>query len=117
MIQLSDFYISVGGSYEAVLNRLQSEQMIKRFLLKFSKDKTYNELKQAFADKDTQSAFLAAHTLKGTAANLGLDSLSASASVLTESLRHAETFPTGISTAAVDDSYYAAIRNIALLED
>lgn len=115
-MQLNQFYISVGGKYEDVLYRLQNEQMIKKFLIKFLKDQTYNNLKKAIADKDTQSAFLAAHTLKGTAANLGLDSLASAASELTEVLRVATSFPENISISPVDETYYTAIKSIALLE-
>lgn len=115
-MQLHNFYISVGGNFESVLDRLQSKQIIQKFLLRFVKDQTYNNLKKAIADQDTRSAFLAAHTLKGTAANLGLDSLALAASELTETFRNAAAFPQDVSTDAVDESYYTVIKNIALLE-
>lgn len=115
-MQLNDFYISVGGNYETVLARLQSEQIIQKFLLRFLKDQTYNDLKKAVDAKDAPTAFLAVHTLMGTAANLGLDTLASDASALTELLRGAAEFPDGISTSEVDKSYYAAIKSIAMLE-
>lgn len=116
MLQLNEFYILVGGNYETVLDRLQSEQIIRKFLLRFLKDQTYANLKKAVLEKDPKAAFLAAHTLKGTAANLGLDSLALSASALTEVFRGATAFPQGVSTADVDEAYYNAVKHIALLE-
>lgn len=115
-MQLNQFFILVGGKYESVLDRLQDGKIIYKFLLRFLKDQTYGNLKKAISDNDVQAAFLAAHTLKGTAANLGLDDLSAAASVLTEELRGAQAFPENISVASVDEAYYTAIKNIALLE-
>ena len=84
---ITQFYEKAGGEYSAVLNRLGSEAMIKRFVLKFPKDPGFAELAKGFSDRDAERAFRAAHTMKGICANLGFDSLFHSVSALTESLR------------------------------
>ena len=84
---LSEFYSSLGESLDEVLERLRLESRIVKYLGLFLSDPSFNELKDAFAKNDAQTAFRAAHTLKGVAANLGLNKLSASSSELTEDLR------------------------------
>lgn len=61
--------------------------MIRRFLAKFLEDGTFSELSSTMEAGNRQDAFCYAHTLKGVCANLGLGSLQASVSKLTEDLR------------------------------
>ena len=83
---MEKFYSMVGGSFEKTLSRLPSEAMIRKFILKFPADPTFGQLKAALPGGD-ETAFRAAHTLKGVAQNLGLDRLYESAAALTEDLR------------------------------
>ncbi len=83
---MEKFYQEVGGSFEKTLSRLPSEAMIRKFVLKFPADPTYDQLEAALPGGD-ETAFRAAHTLKGVAQNLGLDRLYESAAALTEDLR------------------------------
>ena len=62
---LKEAYESVESNYDNVLKRLGSEGMIKRFAVKFIDDPTFGELKNALAAGDGESAFRAAHTMKG----------------------------------------------------
>ena len=64
---LKEAYESVESNYDNVLKRLGSEGMIKRFAVKFIDDPTFGELKNALAAGDGESAFRAAHTMKGAA--------------------------------------------------
>lgn len=61
--------------------------LYEKFLRKFPEDPTFSELKAAIAAKDTETAFRAAHTLKGMAGNLSLRRFTAQVSRLTEVLR------------------------------
>ena len=70
---LKEAYESVESNYDNVLKRLGSEGMIKRFAVKFIDDPTFGELKNALAAGDGESAFRAAHTMKGICLNLGYD--------------------------------------------
>ena len=72
---LKEAYESVESNYDNVLKRLGSEGMIKRFAVKFIDDPTFGELKNALAAGDGESAFRAAHTMKGICLNLGFDKL------------------------------------------
>ena len=80
-------YAKMGANYEEVLGRLYNEAMIHKFVLLFLKDDSYSNLEAALKAGDVQTAFRAAHTLKGLAANLGLVQLGQAASALTEALR------------------------------
>ena len=44
---MRECYEAIGGNYEAVLERLHSEALIRRFALKFLEDQSYIQLKQA----------------------------------------------------------------------
>ena len=43
---MQECYEAIGGNYEAVLGRLHSEALIRRFALKFLEDQSYIQLKQ-----------------------------------------------------------------------
>lgn len=116
MMELNDFFASVGGDYSQVLARLPGENMIRRFLGKFLRDPSHADLHAALEREDIESAFRAAHTLKGTAANLGLDGLAAAASELTEALRGADTLPPRHLVDACDAAYRATVDQIARLD-
>ena len=44
---MQECYEAIGGNHEAVLGRLHSEALIRRFTLKFLEDQSYIQLKQA----------------------------------------------------------------------
>lgn len=116
-MSLSEFYSSLGESFEEVLGRLGMESRIIKYLGLFIHDPSFNELKEAFANNDAKTAFRAAHTLKGVAANLGLNKLSASSSELTEDLRPlAWTANSQTLFSAVERDYNAAVDGIKQLD-
>lgn len=84
---IQQFYGVVGGDAEEVLSRLMNETLVKKFLFKFSDDPNYEELANAIGAEDWETAFRAAHTIKGLCLTLGLGNLAKSASQLTELLR------------------------------
>ena len=92
-------YQQLHGDYAQVLQRLPSPALVERFIGKFLDDGSFSELDSAMAAGQTETAFRAAHTLKGVSANLGFEQLRQSASNLTELLRGktgtvpAEAFP------------------------
>lgn len=114
-MELNKFYEKVGGNYELVLKRLPSAQMITKFVCKFADDPSYRFLEEALAAGDTEAAFRAAHTLKGTAANLGLDDLANAASELTEALRNAEPILDETLVLAVEEAYQTVMEQITEL--
>lgn len=115
-MELKEFYVNVGGDYDAVLQRLPTPSMIKKFVGKFVNDPSYEELNTALTEKDIAKAFRAAHTIKGTAATLGLDILAKAASELTEELRDASVLPAESYIEAVREAYQMTIVQIRMLE-
>lgn len=114
---LSEFYSSLGESLDAVLERLRMESRVAKYLGLFLNDPSFSELKTAFANNDAKMAFRAAHTLKGVAANLGLNKLSASSSELTEDLRpEAFTANSQALFQKVEADYTAAVEGIKQLD-
>ena len=84
---LEQFYRTVGGTAAEAAPRLGGAAMTLRFLRLFPQDGSFSALAAALRSSDTGAAFRAAHTLKGVAANLGLERLRAPASDMTECLR------------------------------
>lgn len=84
---IQQFYGEVGGDAEEVLTRLMNEAIVKKFLLKFFSDPNYEMLITAIDGEDWETAFRAAHTLKGLCLTLGLGDLARSSSDMTEKLR------------------------------
>lgn len=72
---IKECYEAMGGDYEDVLKRLMNEARIQKFALMFKKDPSMSQLTQAMDAGDVETAFRAAHTLKGICANLGFKSL------------------------------------------
>lgn len=115
-MDIKDFFAEVGGNYEDVLARLMSGALIKKFVIKFANDPSYARLKTALEENNLREAFLAVHTIKGTAANLGLDNLANAASALTEELRDARDIPNIKYIEAVDEAYKATVEKIGLID-
>lgn len=114
---LEEFYKQVGGDYNEVLSRLRKDGLITKYLGLFGTDTSFAELGQAFAAKDWPGVFAASHTLKGLAANLGLENLRAAASDICENCRNKE--PDGNVAAQyerVSAAYEAATEAIAGLQ-
>ena len=88
---LAQFYESLGGELPAVLTRIPSEAMVRKFARMYARDTSCRELEAAVEAQDWQTAFRAAHTLKGVAQNLGFENLARAASALTEHLRGGES--------------------------
>lgn len=116
-MDIKEFFAAVGGDYENTLMRIPSEKTLIKFLLKFAEEPSYTQLKTAFETGDVASAFRAAHTLKGTAATLGLGDLTAAASELTEKLRNATELPCVSEVEPLDIAYAQTVKAIGLLAE
>ena len=86
----TELYGQIGGDYADVLKRFNSDAMVKRFAIKFLKDERFEKLCIAMAERNTDTAFRAAHTLKGICLNLGFGDLYRVSSVITEALRRGD---------------------------
>jgi len=109
---LQECYAAFGGDYDGVIARLRSERLVKKFVLKFLDDKSYDTLCAAMACKDFEEAFRAAHTIKGVCQNLGFDQLLASSSQLSDALRHGWTPEADVLIGQLEKDYTATISAI-----
>ena len=76
----------MGMDVDTTVNRFMgNEGLYLKFLNKFQND-------QSVADQNAEEAFKSAHTLKGVAANLGLDPIAQHASDIVELLRGKNQF-------------------------
>ena len=73
---LRQCYALLDGDYEGVLGRMRKESLVEKFVLKFLNDPSMDALRQGIAAKDRETAFRAAHTIKGVAQNLGFTAVS-----------------------------------------
>ena len=87
---IQECYQKIGGDYEAVLKRLMSPNLVRKFIGKFLEDDSYQKLCEEMDAGNREEAFRAAHTLKGVCLNLGLKNLYTVSSDLTEKLRGRE---------------------------
>lgn len=88
---LQECYAAMGGNYTEVCVRLHSDRLVKKFVLKFLDDKSYEFLSSSMAEKNYEEAFRAAHTIKGVCQNLGFTRLLDSSSQLSDALRNGWT--------------------------
>ena len=102
---IRECYGELGLDFDAVLSRLVNEKLVQKFALKFLDDPSFQNLKDALDSKDVETAFRAAHTLKGVCLNLGFSSLYEVSAQLTEDLRGRVIEGSEASQAAVDREY------------
>jgi HPt (histidine-containing phosphotransfer) domain-containing protein len=81
---IKECYEQLGQNYEEVLDRLGSEVILKKFVIKFLDDPSFQMLEDGLKEKNADQAFRAAHTIKGICLNLGFDKLYQASSDLTE---------------------------------
>lgn len=86
-VTVRECYQYMGADYKDVLRRLKTDERICKFLAMLLRDPSYSALEQALDSRDYETAFRAAHTIKGIAMNLSLTRLTEVSSQLTEALR------------------------------
>ena len=84
---LQECYAAMGGNYEDAIGRLRSERLVRKFVLKFLDDGSFDLLCRSLEEKNYEEAFRAAHTLKGVCQNLSFTRLYQSSHEITEALR------------------------------
>ena len=90
---LKEMYKAFDGDYNDVMGRLPSESLVKKFVVKFLDDKSYQLLTDSLKNGELETAFRAAHTLKGVCQNLSFTRLYESSHAITESLRPGKLQP------------------------
>lgn len=87
-MDIIDFYRLLGADANEVVHRFgDNRTLLERFIKKFPQDTSYSSLLEASQENNLQGLERSAHTLKGTAANLGFNSLSEQCNKLVSALR------------------------------
>ena len=60
MMTVKECYESMEADFEGVIGRMGSEEMVKRFALKFLDDPSYSNLEKAIQEQNAEEAFRAA---------------------------------------------------------
>ena len=90
---VKECYTLLSADFDGVMSRLLAEKRVAKFAARFPDDPSFNQLLSSLEGGDIATAFRAAHTLKGTSANLGFTSLYEKASAVTEELRNGNPGP------------------------
>ena len=115
-MSLETFYEKTGGSYEEILGRLRSPEMILRFAKMYAADPSWKQLHDALDHGNAEDAFRAAHTLKGVSQNLGFTKLYEASAKLTEELRGGKPLVHKELVDAVDQIHQTIIDNLGELD-
>ena len=79
-MNLEECYEVMDSNYDDVMRRLGSETLVRKFVLKFLDDTSFQGLKEGLENQDAELAFRSAHTLKGVCMNRGQLSINRRAS-------------------------------------
>ena len=117
MMNLRECYETIGGDYDEVLGRLCSERLVQKFVLMFLDDKSYEQLWDSMESGDRETAFRAAHTIKGICQNLAFTRLYESDHQLTEALRAGEMEQASVLIEKVKEDYEHTVAAIRAFQD
>lgn len=106
----------LGADVDNTIHRFMGkETLYLNFLGKFKKDQSFANIEKYLEEKNPEEVFKSAHTLKGVAANLGLDPIANLASDLTELFRGKQQFEDADAEklekvkTELHDTYYALL--------
>lgn len=113
-------YAAFGGDYDDASRRLMKDERIAKYLRMYLNDDSYSLLLSSVAACDWETAFRAAHTMKGNSLNLALSPITRYSIAVTEALRpgHAPA-DRGLfdaDLAALGDAYRTVTDTIRLLD-
>ena len=69
-MSVEEFYITIGGNYNNILERLGEKTFIQKFIIRFLDDTSFALLNEDIKNKDFEKANFDAHSLKGVCAVL-----------------------------------------------
>ncbi|MDE5965658.1 MAG: Hpt domain-containing protein [Lachnospiraceae bacterium] len=108
--------IAAGVELESAMERFMgNEELLIRFLKKFSQDPNFDALKTAMEEQRYEDAFKAAHILKGLCGNLSLNALLEGVSEETELLRHGNYAEAADKLPALMEKYEETVEALNLI--
>ena len=114
---VKELYEKVGGNYNDAIQRLMSEGLIKKIIVKLADDANFANLLDAIDTDDTEKAFVATHTLKGVCANLSLDELANSFSEQCECFRAGDLESGKAMMPELKEKFETLLEGIKELDD
>lgn len=114
---LQDFYQTIGGNYDEVMRRLTKEERIRKFVIRFLEDDSFDKLCEAKEKGDDLEVFHAVHTLKGISLNLGFKGLYEACSEMTDAVRGGIKLQNEALYEAVCNKYHKTVINIKQLSE
>ena len=114
---VKECYEKLEGDYSGTMSRMMKEDRMKKFLLLFLQDTSYQMLCENMDKGDVDEAFRAAHTLKGVTINLGLSKLNRASFEITEALRAKELERAKVFLPEVTQCYEETIEAIKGLQE
>lgn len=86
---IRECYERLNGDFDDAVDRLGSERLVGKFMLRFSDEgeRCMRALRDAVAAGDIEESFRASHALKGLAANLSFTAFAEKAAELCDALR------------------------------
>lgn len=109
---VQEFYEEVGGDYNDIVSRLKTEDRIIKFAGMFARDESYKTLVEALDAQDVDTAFRAAHTMKGMCQNMAFTRLLRSSQEITELLRAKDLESAKDMLSKVTEDYNLVIDGI-----
>ena len=109
---VQEFYEEVGGDYNDIVTRLKTEDRIIKFAGMFARDESYKTLVEALDAQDVDTAFRAAHTMKGMCQNMAFTRLLRSSQEITELLRAKDLESAKDMLSKVTEDYNLVIDGI-----
>lgn len=113
---IQECYQKIGADYAATFKRLPNEAMLRRLARLFQQDDSFRNLKAALDAGDVQTAFRAAHTLKGVCLNMGFNNLYEPSRALTEVLRAGTMEGSAPLFEAVEREYEKTVEALRALD-
>lgn len=117
-MDMKTFYEKIDSDYDSILQRLGNDERMYKYLGIFAQDQNFDLLKNALEKENQKTAFLAVHTIKGIAVNLGFNHLYENAYGLTELLREDDPDMGAVknSFVNVEKAYNQVMEAIAQLD-
>lgn len=109
---VKECYEQMNGDYQGMLERVGTDSLVERFMLKYLDEKSMGLLREAVESGDIDESFKAAHTLKGVVANLAFTELLSAVSELTEQLRPGTEVANADLMQRVEEEYKLVIDTI-----
>jgi len=113
---VEECYAALEGNYKEVMSRLMKPERVQKFAQKFLADGSFGLLNDSVEAGDWETAFRAAHTLKGVCQNLSFTKLFESSHELTEALRGGRALEDTALLERVKSDYMQTVEAIRALE-